>query len=213
MRHGGGFPAVQVALDSSPRRRWRGFRTSPRYCHTWCGWSRAWPKCGCPSGSWSRVLSSYHYSAFCPCPRRQEPDCANFAKRNRVHRARLCDLVASESKGHGRRNNHVGVVAGDIHMLRLAEPICGSPKPLSARPRASTSSPPVFGWQSVLARRGATFRREFASGRRMSLPSPSASPLLNAVDILAHRRHRIVRARHNGSPYSRRGLRSIRVIP
>jgi hypothetical protein len=39
MRHGGGFPAVQVALDSSPRRQWRGFRTSPRYCHTWCGWS------------------------------------------------------------------------------------------------------------------------------------------------------------------------------
>jgi hypothetical protein len=60
-------------------------------------------------------------SAFCPGPGRETPVFANFTKRDRIHRATLCDVLTAEVERHGRGSNHIGVVADDIDMPWLAE--------------------------------------------------------------------------------------------
>ena len=47
--------------------------------------------------------------------------CADFTKRDRIHRATLCDVLTAEVERHGRGSNHIGVVADDIDMPWLAE--------------------------------------------------------------------------------------------
>ncbi|MGO9928933.1 MAG: DUF4442 domain-containing protein, partial [Mycobacterium sp.] len=55
-------------------------------------------------------------SAFCPGPGSEAPVPADLAKRERIHRASLGDLLTSKIKRHRRRSNDIGVVAGDIDM-------------------------------------------------------------------------------------------------
>jgi len=58
-------------------------------------------------------------NALSPGPSRDAPSIDELAKRHREHRAALRNLLPVDFERHGRRNNHIRAIAGDIVMQRL----------------------------------------------------------------------------------------------
>src|SRR6476620_1066945 len=58
-------------------------------------------------------------SAFRPCPCCYAPPFGDLAKRHRKDRAALRDLLAAHVERHGRGNNNIRAVAGNVVVQRL----------------------------------------------------------------------------------------------
>jgi hypothetical protein len=137
-------------------------------------------------------------SAFCPSPGRQSPLRTKLAKRHRKDRASLRDLLALNVERHGRRNNDIRVVGGDTHVPWLAECYLVARSACVLTLGKHIPIPVVAGcWSLPYMRRHSV---KNLHGVSAYLCHRLRVTVVEGIDVLAHRRHRIVGARHRGSP-------------